>query len=276
MRETLENTHYADHQARKRARYDQELSTQSTDNSNIETFDASLSDTGRDEFQYAMQQSNEPPGQLAGTQQPSSLQAFFPLPAQESVQPANQVPDVPRTTDRAHAKRNEVQKAHRYLQEHAEPGLLEIGPLPSSWPPEEEQDPESRPSPEAGTGASEQHISSTKQGFLATEDGVCSPQLHPSQLASQPRDSQHTDSLTLSISESALVPDSFDSHCETDHRDSEQEEIKTKRAAKGRLMARMRARTAAYLAAQENSYSAWADVSPVSAGFNHTEQEEEL
>ena len=41
-------------------------------------------------------------------------------------------------------------------------------------------------------------------------------------------------------------------------------------------MARLRARTAAYLAAQESSYSAWADISLVSAGDNHNEKEEEL
>lgn len=273
MRETLEEMHYEDHQAGKRARYDEDFSTQSTDTSNVEAYDAILGETGCDEFQHIMQQVNEPPGQLAGTQQPSSLQAFSPLPAQELVPPASQIPDVPHTTDRAHAKRNEVRRAHRYLQEHAEPGLLEIGPLPSSWPPEEEHDPESRPSPEAGAGTSAQQISSTKQGFLVLGDGACSPQPRLSQPG---QDSQHTDTLTISISESALAPESFASHGETDAQDSEHDEMKTKRAAKDRLMARMRARTAAYLAAQESSYSAWANVSLVSAGDNHTEREEEL
>lgn len=274
MRGTLEDTHYEDHQARKRARYEEECSTQSTEDSSFEACNAGLTQIDpKSELRDAMQQAIEPPAQPGGAQQPSSLhvQASSSSPVQKSVRPANQPADVPHTTDRVHAKQNEVRNAHRYLQEHAEPGLLEIGPIPPSWPPAKEHDWKSRPSPEAEGATASQHTSSTKQGFLASGDGACSPQP-----ASQPQDSQLTDSLTLSLSESVIAPHSPRQDGESNHQDPGDEVMQTKKAARARLMARLRARTAAYLAAQESSYSAWADISLVSAGDNHNEKEEEL
>ncbi|KAJ5183387.1 hypothetical protein N7492_001003, partial [Penicillium capsulatum] len=275
MRVTLKDAHYESQQARKRARYDQNASTQSTESSNIDACDISLSETDRNEFCGSMQPANGPPGQDPGTQHPSSLRALFPA-IQEPRHPASQSPGISRDPDRTTAKRSEVRRAHRYLREHAKPDELGIGPLPSSWPAEEEHNLESKLGLDSRTSTSDHYTSSTRQGCFAVGDDPASPQPHPSQPASQLQDSQHTDSLTLSISESALAPDSFGSRAESAGRDSKQETMTPRPAAKDRLMARMRARTAAYLAAQEDSYSAWADVSPVSAGNTHTEPEEEL
>ncbi|KAJ5245985.1 hypothetical protein N7468_000968 [Penicillium chermesinum] len=47
-------------------------------------------------------------------------------------------PASPGSLARAKAKRDEIRRAHRFLHDHAEPGLLTIEPLPVSWTPDRE------------------------------------------------------------------------------------------------------------------------------------------
>jgi hypothetical protein len=86
-------------------------------------------------------------------------------------------------------------------------------------------------------------------------------------LDTQKTESQLTDSFPLSISESALAsPD----------RRLMDNGIQTPENHDANLRFSRRARIAAYLAAREDTYSAWTAVSLVSARDNHTEEEIEL
>ena len=229
--------------ARKRARYDVDLSTQSTQetSSGIEEFSLSAADTShhRDQKQdsHYLNESEEA----------------------------------------ARVKRNEIRQAHRYLQEHVEPALFQVNALPSTWPTEKEDrfDQASGEGSEEGdtliSGQSDLELSvtgirprsepSTSTRVIdLTGDGATSPR--PVQLT----DSQHTDILSLSISESAF--DSPDQNSvDNGLPDPAQREETVNRSR--------RARVAAYLAAREGTFSAWTDVSIVSAD-NHGEEEIEL
>lgn len=180
--------------------------------------------------------------------------------------------------DAARLKRNEIRRAHRYLQEHAEPELFQVNPLPSTWPTEKadmfgltnnetseehmlsSHQVESRSSPTVPPFRTEP-TASTRTIDL-TSDGAASPRPNIQQI-----DSQHTDTLSLSISESAFDSPGRESVVDEQH-NPEQAQVNMSRSR--------RARVAAYLAAREGTYSAWTDVSLVSAGDNHTEEEIEL
>ncbi|KAJ5824008.1 DNA repair metallo-beta-lactamase [Penicillium robsamsonii] len=232
--------------ARKRARYDIDLSTQSTQETSSGIEDFSLDTAG------ASQHYDQKHYPLHNLSQPEET---------------------------ARAKRNEIRQAHRYLQEHPEPGLFQVNPLPSTWPAEKEDsfDPESDEASEAedtlmpdqpdsepsATGLRLRSEPSTSTKIIdLTGDGTTSP--HP---ITQQTESQHTDVLSLSVSESAF--DSPDQNSvENGLRDPPRGEEIVNRSR--------RARVAAYLAAREGTFSAWTDVSLVSAGDNHTEEEIEL
>ena len=178
-----------------------------------------------------------------------------------------------RTEEAARTKRNEIRRAHRYLNEHAEPGLFQVDPLPSTWPTETEdrfdavrerkvQDGHDTPISEQQESADSPLKSepSTPTKFIdLTGDGTISP----CPINAQQTESQQTDILTLSISESAL-----DSPGQTalGNENLDQESLARSR----------RARLTAYLAARQDTFSAWTDVSLVSAGDNHAEEETEL
>jgi hypothetical protein len=246
MRRTVANDvdDEGDLRARKRARYDMELSTQSTQetSSGIEDFSLDVADASQNHDQkqdslHHLSQSEEP----------------------------------------ARVKRNEIRQAHRYLQEHADPGLFQVNPLPSTWPTEKEdkfdlasdegnekQDtlipdqPDLEPS---ATGLRVRSEPSTSTTIIdLTGEGTTSPR------PIQQIESQHTDVLSLSVSESA-----FDSP------DQNSVENGLRDPARGEEMVNRsrRARVAAYLAAREGTFSAWTDVSIVSAD-NHGEEEIEL
>lgn len=247
MRQTVANDvdDEGDLRARKRARYDMDLSTQSTQetSSGIEDFslgtaDASLHHDQKQDSLHHLSQSEEA----------------------------------------ARAKRNEIRQAHRYLQEHAEPGLFQVNPLPPTWPTEQEDrfDPASdERSEEEDTLISDQpdlEPSATGLRFRSdpttstriidlTGDGTTSPRP-----ITQQTDSQHTDALSLSVSESAF--DSSD-------RNSVENGLADPARREETLNRSRRARVAAYLAAREGTFSAWTDVSLVSAD-NHGEEEIEL
>ncbi|CAG8240533.1 unnamed protein product [Penicillium salamii] len=175
--------------------------------------------------------------------------------------------------DAAREKRNEIRRAHRYLHEHAQPGLLQLDPLPTTWPTadednfninvaneggEDDEDDEATPVPEQHPrhSATSSPVSKTNNPTrIYSTDGAMSP--YPS---NGQTDSQLTDTLTVSISESA-----FDSPDQMGDSPRNRESVARAR----------RARMDAYLAARRDTFSAWTDVSLVSAD-NHAEEEIEL
>lgn len=234
-----------DLRARKRARYEMDLSTQSTQetSSGIEDFSLGTADA-----------------------------------SQHHDQKKDSLHQLSQSEEAARAKRNEIRQAHRYLQEHAEPGLFQVNPLPSTWPTEKED----KFDPASDEGTEEEDIFTPDQPDLEpsatglrlrsepstpariidlTGDGTTSPRP-----ITQQTDSQHTDVLSLSISESA-----FDSPDQNSVENGLPGPVRREEA----LNRSRRARVAAYLAAREGTFTAWTDVSLVSAD-NHGEEEIEL
>ncbi|KAJ5326577.1 DNA repair metallo-beta-lactamase [Penicillium brevicompactum] len=240
MRQTVEDQG-SDSRPTKRARYDTQASTQSSQETSI---NLSYIDTGAIDrnHQNRIEDQEHRPGR----------------------------------SEAARNKRNEIRRAHHYLHEHADPALFEVGPLPESWPPATEdnfdvahdgnegnEDDEATPVPEQQDSKASaisfvpESIPDTPTKPTDTTDGNMSP--YP---INPPADSQQTDLLTVSISESAF--DSPGRIIDESHPDQELS------------LARSRsARMAAYLAARQDTYSAWTDVSLVSAD-NHAEEEIEL
>ncbi|KAJ6102017.1 DNA repair metallo-beta-lactamase [Penicillium sp. IBT 16267x] len=215
----------------------------------------------------------------------SSIDEELPLDTNGNLQPESSITcTVP---DRVQAKNEEIRRAHRYLLEHADPELLQIGPLPSSVLTNEGEnsfDSISNSEPEVT-------ISHQPTYTESNNDGANSP-LPDNQSPSQLHESQQTDTFTLPISESALAPSSSidaETALLAEDSSSDRGEPTSKsgsgsgsgsglraNAGRQRIMSRLRTRISAYLAAQEGSYSAWEDHSLVSAGSNHTEEETEL
>ncbi|CAI7591543.1 unnamed protein product [Penicillium palitans] len=248
MRQTVANDvdDEGDLRARKRARYDMDLSTQSTQetSSGIEDFSPGAADA-----------------------------------SQHHDQKQDSLPQLSKSEEAARAKRNEIRQAHRYLQEHTEPGLFQVNPLPSTWPTEkedrfdpatdektEEEDTFTPDQPDlepSATGLRLRSEPSTPARIIdLTGDGTTSPRP-----ITQQTDSQRTDVLSLSISESA-----FDSPDQNSVENGLPGPVRREEEALNRSR---RARVAAYLAAREGTFTAWTDVSLVSAD-NHGEEEIEL
>lgn len=233
---------------RKRTRYDPVLSTQSTEESSNLVMDDEPSTGSRDHTQTR-------------TAAPSCI------PVQKSINKPLEFPLS--SSETAKAKRNEIRQAHLYLQEYADPEMFHVGALPSSWRTEEDEfepeqkkkhasEAEEKPTPTDTTEPRE--ISETdRDGDGATV----------SQMEAQQTDSQQ---MALSISESAFA--SADEHSVRPSEDNEPDSETT--PAHHRSRTHTHARIAAYLAARADTYSAWTDVSLVSAGDNHTEEEIEL
>ncbi|KAJ5601015.1 DNA repair metallo-beta-lactamase [Penicillium lagena] len=254
MREVLDNADENDEdgpRGRKRTRYDPDLSTQSTEGSSNLVMDDEPSTGIRDQTQ------NQTAAPSCDT-------------VQESV---NKPLEFRRSSpETAKAKRNEIREARRYLQEYADPEMFHVGALPSSWRTEGDQfeleqkekyasEAEERP---ATTDIEEsREVSETDRGGDGATD---------SQMESQQADSQHT---ALSISESAFAsPLPVEEHSARLSEDNKRDSEITPTHHRSRT--HTHARIAAYLAARADTYSAWTDVSLVSAGDNHTEEEIEL
>lgn len=292
MRETLEDTDDEEHQrARKRVRYDVDLSTQSTDTSSaVEELPTVLDKSDEPRTHHVVKQTREPEGQADESQHMSnnsslhlsSLRSISPSADQRTISTTDQTPSVINPTK---AKRDEVQRAHRYLQEHTDPDLVQLKPLPSSWSNEEDVNPIQKDPAKAPAIQRTTHTPSTTQPLLTQEHkhghDIPSDESSPPQPTHQ-QESQQTDTLTLSISESALAasppPQDVNENEERNQQGPEtgSEPGEEERSVRDRTLARTRARVAAYLAAREGSYSAWADVALVSAGDNHAEEEMEL
>ena len=255
MRQTLEQTDDDNDQyPKKRARYKADTSTESSQSSDaVEEGHANRDDTRRKSHStlYGTMEQTYDTGQYSSH---VSLRSLSP-PTQTATSQTKQLSD----TDPERAKRDEIRRAHRYLQQHADPEALQVGPLPSSWP-ADEVNAGQMPSPKTPSKGPQE------SSFATTGDGASSS--HPqTPQPSQPQDSQYTD-LGISISESDL--DASPPPGMGPDRDLGQ--ATEERTTKYRIT-RRRARVAAYLAAREDS---WAEVSLVSAGGNHAEEEIEL
>ncbi|KAJ5712935.1 uncharacterized protein N7483_010116 [Penicillium malachiteum] len=224
MREKLDSQYEDDRHLRKRPRYDDDLSTQTSEASSV---------------------SGESVPNPNTTSQPEPL-------------PPSTIPDQVRKN------RKEIRKAHRYLQENADPEL-QIGSLPSSFPTEESKD------------------SLTSQDNLKPSfggDGTCSPRPEPA-VTSSLLESQKTDAMTLPISESFLVSTPVDADAAL-HSDFSPERTRSSdrnlRYGDGRrrVMARLRGRIAAYLATSDSPYSAYQDRTLMSTGAKHSEKDKDL
>lgn len=244
MRQTVEDQ-ISDSRPAKRARYDTQASTQSSQETSI---DLDYIDSGA--INRTHQNRTE-----------------------------DQKPETGHSEEAARNKRNEIRRAHHYLHEHAEPGLFEIGPLPEAWPTatednfdvahevnestEDDDDDERTPVPEQHDSKTStisivpESVPDIPTNPIITTDGAMAP--YP---INAPTDSQQTDLLTVSISESA-----FDSPGRITDDSRPDQELSLARSRSARM--------AAYLAARQDTFTAWTDVSLVSAD-NHAEEEIEL
>ncbi|KAJ5278817.1 hypothetical protein N7478_004189 [Penicillium angulare] len=194
--------------------------------------------------------------------------------------PLAQYPVATTISDRAATRHSEIQKAHRYLHEIADSDLLQIGPLPSSFPTEKVN--ASFVSNTTSNGHTDQDTTTSQDLPLIPTD------TNEQQQSQSPlNESQITDTLTLSITKSTLAPSSpvdadaalmasdsdSDSSPEISPNGTQGSKIR-RSAGRRRVMARLRGRVSAYLAASDGSYSAWEEHSLVSAGDNHAEETE--
>lgn len=302
MRETITETD-EDHEGprgQKRAHCDGHFSPRSTQETGIAEAGAST-DQSQSHSQYPVVIDYE--GKVTGRQpqlpessNSSSLQIATQVqPGQpETNQPLNLSPSPP---DAERAKRNKIRQTRLYLEEHTEPGLFSVGPLPSSWATGEEdtfdlgQKEESSttepgkaqslaslpstasPEPNIGMGTKSANISGDgKTGFAERNP---KPDTNTQPDNAHQTDSQFTDTLSLSLS---LSESAFASPPGTTPGDSQPREVEPRSSTRSpaRIRRSTRARIAAYLAARADTYADWADVSLVSAGDNHAEEEIEL
>lgn len=277
MRETLEDTDDENNQpARKRARYDESSSTRSTQ-------DSSLAEDGHAMLSLAEYQPPNPQAQASGLPIPGN-ESRKPVDGHSTDPPSPQSLPTPKDqseltctkqpaciVNQVKAKRDQVRRAHQYLQEHADPNLIRIGPLPP-WPEDE------NPSHNEETIKKPTHEHSDEIPQTHEPNNPPSPQTH----APQQQDSQLTDTTTLSIPESALLisPPPREEHARntsgqhnSSSSSSSEPDLHERQSMRNRITARTRARIAAYLAAQGDS---WVDMSLTSAGNNHAEEEVEL
>jgi DNA cross-link repair 1C protein len=237
MRQTVKDDEDEDGpRAPKRACYDMDVSTQSSQEANreIDDINPSVADTTQEDQSQSL------------TRQPSQVE------------------------EAARIKRNEIRHAHRYLYDHAEPGLFQVDPLPSTWPTEiddkfgavhetKDADNHNTPIPKQQNSAnSVKPELNTPTMIDLTGDGPS-----PRPINVQRTESQQTEILALSISESA-----FDSQAPTVSSGDNPDQDSLARSR--------RARVDAYLAARQDTFSAWTEVSLISAGDNHAEEEIEL
>ncbi|KAJ5085997.1 DNA repair metallo-beta-lactamase [Penicillium argentinense] len=248
MRHVLEEIDESDHPPKKRARHDNDVSTQSTRSSSVgEEFDVSAKEVRVEEdvgISYSTQQSRDPAGSPMISQPQSGWTSFF-QPYMSALGQEGTVADGISSAEHTQASHAETHRVHGYLQEHRDrdQGRMQLGPLPSLPLSDDQQD------------GGDQNNCQEHSHWTQT-----SPQAHSS---------------VISLPESALAPSVGGSDDVSFEARGVEHGSPCKRP-RSHQVARTRARVAAYLAAREGSYSAWADVAPVSTGNNHAEVEEEL
>jgi len=177
------------------------------------------------------------------------------------------VPEPTLETERA--KRDGIRRAWYFLRSNML-GTSHLGPLPSSWPTEEDDGLQNKDI-NANNSDSKNKIIIETHLPTSTTPSPSPPPPNPDTMDLDTDTTHQTESQQtnpLSISESTFA--SFSSQ------DLEQQDDpKTTKTAESST-SRRRSRKAAYLAAQADTYEAWNTISLVSAGNNHTEPEIEL
>jgi DNA cross-link repair 1C protein len=265
MRDTMADNEEL--RSRKRARYEDDHSTQSTQQSI--SMDASVDP--------ASQPLDQPPHPRRTTILPSSFPSSDKLPHPASLETVPETSPQPlpipkSTPETAKAKRNEIRRAWHFLHaERSDHPEIDLGSLPSSWPTAEED---------------EFHVQHT--GSSATEEETHTP-TQDDMYADHNDDNDNEDDIdipsqatnTLSLSSSAFASQD-QGHLQQDSPgdvDIPPEESSEKDPGQPRSLKRSsssRARRAAYLAARADSYDAWVSMGLVSAGDNHSIEEAEL
>jgi hypothetical protein len=285
MRRILEDADNNDSRPSKRPRYEDDIATQSTRSSSVDDeIQSNTADPNPEEYlkvqstaqtthdqgdpaSSSQKQQEDTRSQLSPPQLASSLQ-------EQSTVPRHQLD----TTNQVKAKRDEVRKAHRYLQEHCDLEKLQLGHFPSSWSEEEDianNEGNTQKSPRLTPPApSNKNPESLQHPSNVDEDWAESPQPHDIHPTTN-TDSQHTDTLSISISESLLAPSATENE-EPSSEDPNEAREQRAQVVRDRMKARTRVRVDAFLAAMRDTYESWADMAMVSAGDNHTEEEMEL
>ncbi|PWY95587.1 DNA repair protein [Aspergillus sclerotioniger CBS 115572] len=275
-----------DLRARKRARYEGSFRTQSSQQTS----------SGID--------SSVPEHPQPTTPEPlSSSSDQIPLPS--SLDPINEPTPIPinepltipaSTPGAAKARRDEIRRAWHILNNADPPerSLYDLGPLPSSWTTtdEEEISPTPHSLPERPLKIKDKHIpvTPTSPSITNPEPQNTSIDDHPEDpnSSSQPQPNSQL-SQSLSLSSSAFKSQECGQNSDHHHyQDSDEEDITAIPSYDGtddrprrqrqdtRRSISTQIRRDAYLAARADSFDAWASVSLMSTGNNHTEEEIEL
>ena len=233
---------------------------------------------------------------------PSSMESIPEHPPLTDPNEPLSIPDLNPEAERV--KRNEIRHARRYLQSNLPSGIAHLGPLPSSWPSEEEDLDDSHPKNKNENESENADVNMNIDGAVASPPQAtsCSPSSSPppSALSHNPHiqaennhhldangndndaaqpESQLTNPLSISDSAFASSFSSFSSQeqrQEHDHNPLTLTNESTSVPSSSTTAISQKNRKAAYLAARANSFEKWSLVSPVSAGNNHTEEEVEL
>ncbi|KAJ5679126.1 hypothetical protein N7462_007370 [Penicillium macrosclerotiorum] len=216
-----------------------------------------------------------------GSQQVSSSQLRSVSTLSQSSSPAPQnflklttpAEDTPSTTpDPGRELRNEIRRAQQYLQEQVDPAEMQIGALPTAWPSAEDDMFDADTEMDTGMGSEQPYRSIF--GGDGGSDPVISTQEKGAPTAQNNEPQMSSQTLSTSDSKSTLSGVELTADLLRDAaefvNDLDEEEDPTQTES------RKQTRITAFLAAQEDTYAAWADVSLVSAGDNHAEEEIEL
>lgn len=286
MRKILEDADNIDSRPRKRPRYEDDIATQSTRSSSVDDeTQSNATDTPTDEYlkvQSTAQTTHgqgDPAASSQRQQKDDTCSQLSPPQLGSSLQEQSTLLGQLDTTDQVKAKRDEVRKAHRYLQEHCDLEKLQLGHVPSSWASEEEGiakiEENAQKSPQPTTPVSSKITPETlKSPSDIAEDGPVSPRPYENHPPPN-QDSQHTDSLSISVSESLIAPSATENEDPSAEGPNEAREQRAQ-LVRDRMKARTRVRVNAFIAAMRDTYESWADIAMVSAGDNHTEEEMEL
>lgn len=249
--------------SRKRPRYEGETLSQSTQSSDTEE-----TPSNTDHHQHsrgAADNIRDQAGLTASSQMEYALAAESQDPTHWSDHDAEQLK----------SKRHEVRKARQYLKNECNPELLNVGDIPFSWSSHNDDEEDMLHNQRDIQDSPDPKTQDSSPGLIAfCDEGVRYPGAINSNTVSDPPDSQQSDAISNSISESLLAPSDLE-YEENSHERPEQGDKEDENPHE-RVKSRIRARMAAFRAAEEGSYDAWADISLVSAGDNHAEKEMEL
>jgi hypothetical protein len=285
IRKILEDANSNDSRPRKRPRYEYDIATQSTRSSSVN--DETQSNTGDPttddhlKVQSTSNNTNDQDDPAVSSQKQEDTRSQFSTPPASSLKGQTSLPrDQLDTTDQVKAKRDEVRKAYRYLQENCDLGKLQLGQVPSSWTSNEvdsanDEENTQKPPRHIALALSKKDPEPLGPPSFSGEDGAESSQPHdihppPNQ------DSQQTDALSISISESILAPSATENEDPGSSEGPDPAREQRAQLVRDRMKARTRTRVKAFIAAMRDTYDSWADMAIVSAGDNHTEEEMEL